>query len=563
MRLSKKAKSVLITTIVAITAVLSWIGFAKLYPEGNNPEVLPERIFRTVKALSGDPIGSAVENKNLPWELILAKILATIILIAGVFKIIKSVFFEYFTMFKIVLKNRHTIIVGTNKKGSRILQDLKNCQKETAVTIEQNEDNPNIDKLRNDGHLVVFGDAKDAEILKEAGIKKAKNFICFLNDEQSGLEVAKSIYDLYSKEKIENTLEVFLHLENPRLLEMMQESKILKSKNNSLEFRFFNTNRMIARNFFQKFPWEYQSEIQQNKKFRLLIFGLTKTGEQLILQALRVLHFPKNNVAEIVVIDENIDSKSKIFNEKYPKINKISELRFREFDGTFQSVLNEFKPENNIENVLILCFDDDKENLSSALEILNKTPVENFKIFAQNNNSKGMNLLFDTEKQTRIKFFGNLDYVCKMELITREKQDTLAKAIHNDYLALQKELAESESTAYKTPWEALSEDAKNANRAQADHIIYKLATLGKDLKNLKNLQISPEETELLAKTEHERWNAHRYTNGWDFGEKRDDLQKLHPSLISWEDLPEGEKQKDRDTVLRLGKILEKVDSLEF
>lgn len=55
--------------------------------------------------------------------------------------------------------------------------------------------------------------------------------------------------------------------------------------------------------------------------------------------------------------------------------------------------------------------------------------------------------------------------------------------------------------------------------------------------------------------EHARWAAHRYLNGWQYGEVRDDARKLHPSLVGWEYLGEDEKQKDRNTVLRLPQIL--------
>lgn len=194
---------------------------------------------------------------------------------------------------------------------------------------------------------------------------------------------------------------------------------------------------------------------------------------------------------------------------------------------------------------------------------MNATPTENFKIFTLNTNASGMNQLFKKEENQRIKFFGNLDYVCKIELITGETQDKLAKAIHIDYLQIQKEMAASESAAYKTPWEDLSENAKSANRTQADHIIYKLIITGKLVTDIKNIQFSAEEVEELAIAEHRRWEAHRYVSGWDFGETRDDLRKLHPSIIPWEALPEPEKQKDRDTILRIPKILEKVRTLEF
>lgn len=69
------------------------------------------------------------------------------------------------------------------------------------------------------------------------------------------------------------------------------------------------------------------------------------------------------------------------------------------------------------------------------------------------------------------------------------------------------------------------------------------------------MTFTTEEVERLAIIEHNRWMAHRYINGWDFGQVRDDNLKLHPSLIPWEILSESEKQKDRDTILRIKLLL--------
>jgi hypothetical protein len=56
--------------------------------------------------------------------------------------------------------------------------------------------------------------------------------------------------------------------------------------------------------------------------------------------------------------------------------------------------------------------------------------------------------------------------------------------------------------------------------------------------------------ELLAEAEHDGWMAQRAKNGWSYGAARDDAQKLHPLMMPYRDLPEAEKEKDRDAVRR-------------
>lgn len=56
-------------------------------------------------------------------------------------------------------------------------------------------------------------------------------------------------------------------------------------------------------------------------------------------------------------------------------------------------------------------------------------------------------------------------------------------------------------------------------------------------------------TERLAKNIHEVWAKSRMDQGWTYGPARDDARKIHPCLIPYEELPEEEKDYDRNTAL--------------
>ena len=64
-------------------------------------------------------------------------------------------------------------------------------------------------------------------------------------------------------------------------------------------------------------------------------------------------------------------------------------------------------------------------------------------------------------------------------------------------------------------------------------------------------------TEHLARNIHEVWAQSRMSQGWRYGEKRNDDLKTHPSLIPYEQLSEQEKQYDRDTALSTLKFIVK------
>ena len=69
----------------------------------------------------------------------------------------------------------------------------------------------------------------------------------------------------------------------------------------------------------------------------------------------------------------------------------------------------------------------------------------------------------------------------------------------------------------------------------------------------------PEELESLveqmAKNVHEVWAQGRIDEGWTYGEERDDVNKKHPCLIPYEDLPKSEKEYDRHTSLETLKFI--------
>lgn len=64
--------------------------------------------------------------------------------------------------------------------------------------------------------------------------------------------------------------------------------------------------------------------------------------------------------------------------------------------------------------------------------------------------------------------------------------------------------------------------------------------------------------EALAKNVHEVWAQTRISQGWTYGETRDDKKKHHPCLIPYEDLPESEKVYDRNSAMETLRVIRKL-----
>lgn len=61
--------------------------------------------------------------------------------------------------------------------------------------------------------------------------------------------------------------------------------------------------------------------------------------------------------------------------------------------------------------------------------------------------------------------------------------------------------------------------------------------------------------EAMAKNVHEIWAQNRISQGWSYGNERNDELKQHPHLIPYEELPEVEKDYDRDTAVGTLKLI--------
>ena len=68
--------------------------------------------------------------------------------------------------------------------------------------------------------------------------------------------------------------------------------------------------------------------------------------------------------------------------------------------------------------------------------------------------------------------------------------------------------------------------------------------------NTDSVVLSEEMTELierLAENVHENWAAGRIKEGWTYGPERSDSLKQTPCLVPYDELPESEKEYDRNT----------------
>ncbi|MBO5865413.1 MAG: hypothetical protein J6Q73_05115 [Bacteroidaceae bacterium] len=64
--------------------------------------------------------------------------------------------------------------------------------------------------------------------------------------------------------------------------------------------------------------------------------------------------------------------------------------------------------------------------------------------------------------------------------------------------------------------------------------------------------------EAIAENAHEVWALERVAQGWSYGPKRDDAKKENPCMVPYSQLPESEKDFDRNMAMNTIKLLKKL-----
>lgn len=64
--------------------------------------------------------------------------------------------------------------------------------------------------------------------------------------------------------------------------------------------------------------------------------------------------------------------------------------------------------------------------------------------------------------------------------------------------------------------------------------------------------------EQMAKNVHDVWAQSRISDGWRYGPERNDERKEHPCLVEYEQLPDSERDYDRNTAIGTLKLILKL-----
>ena len=307
----------------------------------------------------------------------------------------------------------------------------------------------------------------------------------------------------------------------------------LRSQTSGLNLHLFSAEETGARLFWKQ-AGMYEQFLEKNGPLTIAMIGFGRLGEELLLWGLQ------NNIfAPGQKIRYEIYGDGERFLSLHRELASLEdEIVFPE--GTWRSYLDSLESADRI----LVC--EQEGQLQLVQDLLFALTGKELDLLAADTE-----LLSMLEDRSRIRAFAWKEAAMKPENIFDEETARRAKAINLRYASIYKGVAETPENAEKE-WAKLDAFTRYSNISSADyHEIRRQMLASWGVTNADGLD--QDQLETLAELEHMRWCRFHWLNNWRYGPEvggkaKDPDKRTHYDLRPFKDLPDSERQKDRDTV---------------
>jgi len=561
---------VLFLFVFAIIALsLGTVGFYKYFSRLGEAKSLATAFYDALWLFTIEA-GNLAEP--IPWQLEIARWLSPVISMYAVLLGLAVLFRDQARLLGLSFLRNHVILCGLGQKGLNIARSFRE-NGYPVVIIEKDGNNPNIASCREFGALVLTGDARDAYLLKKAGITKARYLVGVCGEDGVNADLA-----VIARKLVENRrsgkLSCTIHIQDMKLWVLLRTQEFRIGSNDAFRLDIFNIYDQGAKQLFRQFPITKELS-EESETPDLLIIGVGDFAEQVVLNAARRWS-PMYEATQRRILISVVDPEAEHFIgrlcQEHSLVDQVCQWEALVFDtGSIDFLRAEFlfgSDEQPRASLVYVMVEEENVGLSSALQLVEKLNPFGCCILVRMNEEKGLaNLIRESSRSTTVFnhlfLFGLMERTCKLDLIYNSSHEAISRAIHEEYL--RQEAAKGHlpgSSPVLVDWDCLPEGYKEMNRSQADSIGEKLRAINCDIAPWSDyggdkFTFNEDEIEMMAEMEHERWCDQKKAQGWVYGETRDERLKLHPSLVPYDDLrlSESEKDKDRNTVKEIPHFL--------
>lgn len=456
--------------------------------------------------------------------------------------------------FRVSLRG-HVVVAGLGDVGFGLATSLNEAGARVVV-IERDANNPSLEGCRERGISVLVGDATDADVLDTVRATHAAHLIAACGDDATTIDVVAAARSLVGDAR--SRLAVFAQIESRPLWQALAARTLSESGAGGPRLELFNVYEAATRLMLAEHPPFAQAAADASGP--VLIAVDPESAETLVLNLARlwrnVRTSPRRRLALTIAADD-ADAIAAALEARHPALAELCEVEPWTVD--FASAESAGDPRAAEATVSYVSRGDEGEAVVAALAISAANRTRATTVLAVKRASAGAARLIGAQEDPPIAVFGVLTRALAADFVFRGLNETLARAMHESYV--QTQLAIDPANPSLVPWAELPESLRASNRRFAEGVGPKLEAVGllavpAPLADIDGSQpLAEVEIERLARLEHERWAQDLIADGWRSGPAKDPEAKFHPLLVDWEQLSEPEREKDRDAVRALPRML--------
>ncbi len=546
--------------------LLGYVGFDKYFAQRGEvaaPWDIVYLVFQLIKLSSGAPPGP------IPWELSLARFLLPAASAYAALAALALILRDRIQRARLRFVRGHTVVCGAGRLGTLVTTEFLR-QGQTVAVIDLSRDHPNLEACRQAGAVVIPGDATRPEMLRASGVDRAKVLLAVCGDDATNAEVAAIARRLVQGRR-RSPLTCVVRVSDPRLTELLRDTLFSADRADGIRLEMTNFEDLAARAVLRAHPLPEAGA--GGRAPHVIVLGDGALAAGLISHLARSWRARASGGGErlrISLIGPDAKAAAGRLRSWFPQLDHACELLPLEADAGPQELARAASigvGNDRPRSIAYICLDDGAAGLAAGLALERMLPAGADPIVVCVEDERGLaGLLRESgwfgARAGRLIVFPLVEHIGRMEVVLGGTHELVARAVHDDYVRARTALGETPvDNPSLAAWEALAEALRDSNRRQADHIHAKLEALGCGLAPLTDwdaeaFAFTPDEIERLSQMEHARWMDDARLAGWRHAPgAKDPARRTHPSLVPWEALPDGEKDKDRQAVRSLPRLV--------
>ncbi|MCL0084448.1 NAD-binding protein, partial [Dehalococcoidia bacterium] len=407
-----------------VTIALGYVGFDKHFSaigEMRSPAdifYVTLKLFKLEAGWIAGPVG---------WELQLARFLAPAMVGYTTIQALAIILRDQFQLIRLRFLRDHIVICGLGRKGLLLCKGFRG-RGERVVVIEEDGGNSLLGQCREQGAIILIGNAADPELLRRARIDKAKYVISVCGNDGTNAEVAVQTRELLWARR-GKALSCLTHIVDVQLCNLLREREIAAGKLDAFRLGFFNIFESGARVLLDEYPAFSRTGEDLGPRPHMVVVGLGRMGESLVVNAARNWRDRDDGDGErlrITLIDKEAERKKETLCLRYPQLEGVCELMPAQMDiqaPEFERADFLFDDQGCCDVTMVyICLDGDSNALAAALKLRQRVRTLEIPIVVRMTHDAGLATLLRGEKDKRDDFvrmhaFGLLDHTCTPDLI--------------------------------------------------------------------------------------------------------------------------------------------------